>query len=129
MLDAARDLGFGPLGELEFVEDVTGDAIVVVGREQAAQRSRVVARCIEVLLARLYAERGRERSKAQIEGQQLHFDAALMLLVGEGLPNAVTRRIERIGEPELVVLVVGVAVPEAHGIETARHAAGIRPCW
>ena len=75
---------------------------------------------VELLLARLHAERGGERREAQVERHQLHFDAAFMLLVGEGLAHAVARRIERIGKPELVVLVVGVAVPEAHGIDAVR---------
>src|SRR5947208_11176696 len=119
MLDAARDLRLGPLRELELVEHVAGDAPVVVWVEQSAERPRRVAGRGQLLLAGLHAQRRGQLSKTQVERQQLHLDAPLMLLVGEGLADTVAERIERIGKSDLVVLVVGEAVPEAHRIDAA----------
>src|SRR6202008_4757947 len=92
---------------------VAGAAPVVVRVEQAAERRRSVAGRSQLLLAGLQPKRGRQRGEAQVERQELHLDASLMLLVGAGLAHAVAERIERIGEPDLVVLVAGEAVPEA----------------
>src|SRR5207302_7075276 len=55
------------------------------------------------------------------ERRKLHLDAALLLLVGEGLAHAVRRWIERVGKPDLVVLVIGRAEPEPHRVDTAGH--------
>ena len=60
-----------------------------------------------------------------MNGIKLHLDAAFLLLVGEGLPHAVGRGIGGIGKPDLVVLVVGGAGPEADGVDRRR----IRPVF
>ena len=103
--------------ELQLVEDVAGDARIVVRCEQAAERPGRIAGRGEFLLPGLYPERGGERREAQVERHQLQFGAAFVLLVGEGLAHAVARRVERIGAAELVVAVIRVAVPEAHRVD------------
>ena len=80
-----------------------------VGIEQAA----FDARRGQPLVHALHAERGRQRREAQIERRELHFDAAFLLLVGEGLLDAVEAAL--VGE--LVVLVVGVPEPEADRLD------------
>ena len=76
----------------------------------------------------LHADRGGQRGKAQIERHELHLDAALLLLVGEGLAHAVAAEIGGVGQSDLVVLVVGDAAPEANGVDARRSARAIRPC-
>ena len=75
----------------------------------------------------LHAERGRQRREAQVERHELDLDAALLFLVGEGLAHAVGGRIGGIGKPDLVVLVVGGAAPEADGIDPARRCGRYSP--
>ena len=47
----------------------------------------------------------------------MRFDAAFLLLVGEGLTHAVGRRVGRVAKADLVVLVVGDAAPEADRVD------------
>ena len=115
LLDPAGDLRLGRLAELEFVEDVAGHARLLVGVEQAVERTAGSSglgavrswwpACTPTAVV--------SSAKPQIDRRELDFDAALLLLVGEGLPDAVGTRIDRIGESDLVVLVVGVAPPVA----------------
>ena len=60
-------------------------------------------------MAALHADRRGQFREPQIERHQLDFGAALHVLVGEGLPDAVGRRIGGVGKADLVMLVVGVA--------------------
>ena len=91
MLDAAGDLRLGGVAELELVEDVAGDPGVLVRIPQAVERAAgiVRARRRQLLVAGLQAEGGGDGSKARVERRHLHLDAAFLLLVGEGLPDAV----------------------------------------
>ena len=66
----------------------------------------------QFLMAALHADRGGQRREAQIERRKLRLDAALLLLVGECLPDAVAGQIGVVGKSDLVVLVVGDAAPE-----------------
>ncbi len=122
MLDAAGDLRLGGIGELELVEDVTGDLGVLVRVPQTVERAAgiVRARRRQFLVACLQAEGGGDGGKARIEWRHLHLDAAFLLLVGEGLPHAQRREVGRIGEADLVVLVVGSSRPEPDGIDRCR---------
>ena len=127
MLDTAGDLGLGRVGEFEFVEDISGDAGVVVGvPEPVEQRAGIVgARRGQFLMSGLQAERRGDRGKARVERRQLHLDAGFLLLVGEGLPHADGRRIGGIGEADLVVLVIGGAGPEPDRVDRR----GVRPVF
>ena len=121
LLDAAGDLRPQRLVEAEFVEHEAGDAGGAVGIEQAA----LDAGRGQPLVHALHAQRRGERREAQIERRELHLDAAFLLLVGEGLLDAV----EAAFVGELVVLVVGVAEPEpdrvdAGGLRAVFAAAG-----
>ena len=114
MLDAAGDLRLGGVGELELVEDVAGDPVVLVRIPQPVERAGWIVRTRrrQFLMPGLQAERRRDGGKARVERRHLHLDAAFLLLVGKGLPHAERRRIGGIGEPDLVVLVIGRAGPE-----------------
>ena len=57
----------------------------------------------------LHTDRRGQFRKAQVERRELDFGAAFQILVGEGLADAVGREIDRIGERDLVVLVIGIA--------------------
>ena len=118
-LDAAGDLRPGRGTELELVEDVAGDTGVLVGIEQSVDRARriVRARPGEPLVSRLNADRDGYACEVRPERRELHLDAALLLLVGEGLAYAVGRGIARRREADLVVLVVGRAEPIAHRVD------------
>ncbi len=59
-------------------------------------------------------------AKRQVVRCKLHLDAAFLLLVGEGLPNAVACEVCRISKTDLVVLVVGGAEPEANRVNSSR---------
>ena len=104
LLDAAGDLRPQRFAEPELVEQESGDAGGAVGIEQAA----FGAGRGQPLMHALHAERRRQRREAQIERHELDFDAAFLLLVGEGLLDAVEAAFVR----KLVVLVVGVPEPE-----------------
>ncbi len=99
------------LGEAELVEQESGDDGGAVGIEQAA----FGARRGQPLVHALHAERRRQRGEAQIERHELDFDAALLLLVGEGLLDAV----EAAFVGKLVVFVVGVSEPEPDRLDAA----------
>src|SRR5262249_36658791 len=114
MLDTARDLAFGGVADLELVEDIAGFPRVVVGVPQAGI---VGARRGELLMPGLRTQRGGQAGEAQIHGRELHLHTGFLFLVGEDLPHAVAHRIGIILQPELVVLVVGHAVPEPDGID------------
>ena len=129
VLDAARDLRPGPVRKLELVEHVSGDAPVIVRVEQAAERAWRIPGRGQRLLTGLQPERGRQRGEAQVEREQLHLGAAFLLLAGEGLAYAVAEDVGRVGQTKLIMLVVGRAEPEAHRVDAAGHAGGIRPCW
>ncbi len=106
-------------GESQFVERVAGDLGVLVGIEQAVERGvRIVgARCGQFLVARLQTQCGRHRREACVERHQLDLDAAFMLLVGEGLPDAQCSGIGGISKRDLVVLVIGGACPEPNRLD------------
>jgi len=74
----------------------------------------------QVLVPALYADRCGQRRELQVDRSELHFHPAFVLLVGEGLPDAVSRYVGGIGEPEFVVLVVAVAKPESDGVDRGR---------
>ena len=119
VLDAPGNLRLGGLGEFQLVEDVAGDPVVAVGIPQSVERAAgiVRARRRQFLMPGLQAEGGRDGRKARVERHQLHFEAALLLLVGEVLPDADGRGIGGIGEPDLVVVIVGGAGPEPDGVD------------
>ena len=119
LLDAAGDLRPLRLVEAELVEHEAGDAGGAVGIEQPA----LDARRGQPLVHALHAQRRRQRREAQVERQELHLDAAFLLLVGEGLLDAVEAAF--IGE--LVVLVVGVAEPEADRVDAVGLRAVLAP--
>ena len=114
MLDAAGDLRARPVGEFQLVEDIAGDLGVPVRIEQAIGRAADTfgARRCQFLMAGLDAEGRGHRSEAGIEGHHLHFHAAFLLLVGEGLVH-MRRAGAAFLQADLVVLVVGRAGPEA----------------
>ena len=114
LLDPAGDLRLGRFAELEFVEHVAGDALVGV---RVPEAGTVGARRREPLMAALHADRRRQRSETQVERNGRHFHARFLFLVGEGLPDAVARRIRGFGKPDFIVLVVGHAAPEADGVD------------
>ena len=117
VLDAPGELCLERVAELELVERVAGNARVFVGIEQATERTGHIARRRELLMPRLYAERRRERREPHIERQERDLEATLLLLVGEGLADAVAERIRRVGKAELVVFVVGRAQPEPDRVD------------
>ena len=106
------------VAEAELVEHVAGDARVVVRIEQPLNGPGASPGAVELLAAGLHAERRGELREAQVERHELHLDAAFLLLVGEGLLDAVVES-GRFVEPELVVLVVGGAEPEADRVDAA----------
>ena len=121
MFDAAGDLRLGRIAELEFIEDVAGHARFLFGSNNPLiGLPRCVARRGEPLIAALHADRGGQFREPQIERHQLDLGAALQVLVGEGLPDAVGRRIGGIGKADLVMLVVGVAPPIPDRIDARR---------
>ena len=122
MLDAPGNLRLGGVGELQFVEDVSGDLGVFVRIPQTVDGTSdiVRARRRQFLMRRLNADRGGESGETDVERRKLHFDAAFLLLVGEGLPDAERRQIGRVGQPDFVVLIVGCTGPEPHGIDRRR---------
>ena len=73
----------------------------------------------------LQAEGRRHRRKTRVERHHLDFEAALLFLVGEFLPDADGRGIGRIGKSDLVMVIVGGARPEADGVDRR----GIRPVF
>src|SRR6185295_3842890 len=73
----------------------------------------------------LQAEGRRHRRKARVERHHLDFEAALLFLVGEFLPDADGGGIGGIGESDLVMVIVGGARPEADGVDRR----GIRPVF
>jgi hypothetical protein len=111
-LDPAGDLG--PLGvvEAKLVEHEAGDGRRAVGIEQTA----FDAGRVQPLVQALHAHRRRQRGESQLERLKLQFDAAFLLLVGEGLLHAVEAAFVR----ELVVLVVGVSEPEPDRLDAVR---------
>src|SRR5262249_33691355 len=120
MLDAAGDLGLGYFAELELVERIGCPPRVVV---RVPETGIVGAWRGELLMTDLSTDRSRETGEPEVCRHELHFDPDLLLLVGEDLPHAVTRRIGILLQPELVVLVVGYAAPEPDRIdEVDRHA-------
>ncbi len=123
VLDAAGELHLEPVREFELVEEIAGDAPVRVRVEEAAEGAGGVARRRKVLMPGLHAERGGQGGEPQVDRQERDFDPALLLLVGERLANSVAGGIRRVGQAELVVLVVGCAEPEADRID----AGGLRP--
>ena len=118
LLDTAGDLRPQRLAEPELVEHEPGDAGGAVGIEQAA----FGAGRGQPLVHALHAERGRQRREPQVERHELDFDAAFLLLVGEGLLDAVEAAFVR----QFVVLVVGVPEPEPDRLDAVRPAGGIR---
>ena len=127
MLDPAGDLGLGRIGEFELVEDIARDARIVVGVPQTIeQRAGIIrARRGQFLMTGLQPERRRDRRKAGVKRHHLHFNAAFLLLVGERLTDAERRGIGGIGEPDLVVVIVGRTGPEPDGIDRRR----VRPIF
>ena len=119
MLDSPCDLCLGRIREFELVEDIPGDAGVVVRiPEPVEQRAGIVGtRRGQFLMPRLQADGRRYRRKARIERRHLHLDAGFLLLVGKGLPHAERRGIGGVGEADLVVLVVGSTGPESDGVD------------
>ena len=78
-----------------------------------SNRPALDTRRVQPLVHALHADGGGERCEAQIERRELHFDAAFLLLVGEGLLDAV----EATFVGEFVVLVVGVPEPEPDRVD------------
>src|SRR5262249_6552111 len=111
VLDASGDLRLGGLAELEFVEDISCDATVVVRAPQAVERAAGIVGtwCGELLMPGLYADRCRQLREAQVERLERDLEPAFLLLVGEDLPHAIGREVQRIFQPDLAVLVVGEA--------------------
>ena len=63
-------------------------------------------------------------AKRRLKGTDCDLYASFLLLVGEGLPDAVARRICIVGKPELVVSVVGNAAPKS---DCVNHGTGRAP--
>ena len=122
MFDPAGDLCLGRVAELELVEDIASEPAVAVRIPQAVERAEwiVRARSGQFLMRPLDADRGCQGSEAQVERGELDFHPAFLLLVGEGLANAVAGRIGRVGKAEFIVLVVGRADPEPDGVDRRR---------
>ena len=103
--------------------------LVLFGSNRPSRSAGIVgARRGEVLMPALHADRRGQRRELQVDRRELDLDAAFLLLVGEGLPDAVGRGIGRIGKADLVVLVVAVAAPEPDGVDRRRLARAIRLC-
>src|SRR5207249_1148450 len=81
----------------EFIEDVSGHSPVAVRVPETVERAAgiVGARRREVLMSSLHADRRGELRKAQVERHEGGLDAAFLLLVGEGLPDAEAGGVER----------------------------------
>ena len=128
-LDAPGNLRLGGFAEFQLVEDVAGDPVVIVRIPQTVDRASwiVRARCRQFLMPRLQAEGRRHRRKTRVERHHLHFEAALLFLVGEFLPDADGRGIGGIGKSDLVMMIIGGARPEADGVDRRGIPAGIRP--
>jgi hypothetical protein len=89
-LDASGNLRLGGFAEFELVEDVAGNPVVPVGIPQSVERTGWIVRAWrrQFLMPCLQAEGRRHRRKARVERHHLHFEAALLFLVGEFLPDA-----------------------------------------
>src|SRR5262245_66331598 len=99
MLNTTGDLRLGRFTEFEFVEDVAGDAPVGVRGKEAKP---VGTWCSEVLMPALDSNRRRKGRETQIERSELRLHASFLLLVGEGLLDGVTKRVEVIAETHFI---------------------------
>src|ERR1043166_10008394 len=114
MLDAAGDLRFGGVAELEFVEDVAGVSSGGVGVPESGV---VRAGRRQLLMADLRTDRGGQFGKAKIDRRERCLDAGLLFLVRENLSHAIAAEIGIVSEPQFVVLVISDAPPEANGVD------------
>ena len=119
MLDTCCRLRLGDIAERELVEDITRNLGILVRVPQAIEWApRIVGAWRgQFLMRRLHADSGGQCRKTQIERRKLHFHAAFLLLVGERLAYAIAGEIRRIGETDLVVLVVRCARPEPDHVD------------
>src|SRR5437899_881683 len=65
----------------------------------------------------LDADRRRQGSKSEVERRELDLDAAFLLLIRESLTDSVRGEISRVGQSDLVMLIVGAADPKSDGVD------------
>src|SRR5467141_241516 len=65
----------------------------------------------------LHANRRRQRGESQIERRELDLDAAFLLLIRESLADSGRGWIGRVGQSDLVMLIVGATHPKADGVD------------
>ena len=88
-LDATGNLRLGCFTEFQLIENVTGDAVVLVGVPQSVERTAWIVRTWsrQFLMTGLQSECCCNRGKARVERRELHLEAAFLLAVGESLPH------------------------------------------
>ena len=91
-----------------------------------AGKQQSLARRVELAVAGLRADEAGQGADRREHRHRFDLDLALLLAVLERAGDLVEAEV---AEPELVVLVVGVAGPIAHRLDRGGMTAGTRLCW